>query len=376
MLVEIDHAFKIFTEEVECLSEFQKQLLTVSHPFCDPRFELGDALQPHVLEGVRQLFARRFLTAFQLPDGEYREISFLEWQDEVTAYLILVDGFYVHEDSFTKKRDNERYKIFVPAQYLQRQELRNMLRLILSEFEASGGEHTYFENLGDSVAGEFKPVDPGIPRWALRLCDVYDEYHRKRWSGHSTLEKFASSVVEAVCSASRSDVLKEQIAGSELLRRRSITCREFRRILSRGEVNVFVRSATATDPVVVPSVLWWVTRDLAEALRHHIIHAERVDRLSAYNGAAPFVDAQGFSRWLKGSREATASSGPGRPRGTRQYPGDEALVREIHDLQDRGEVISFAAGFQLIEHRVKGSSSPEANLKRLRRLSKKIRELG
>ena len=375
MLWKIGKASRVLFEAVERLGECEKQLLTVSNPFSDPRFELCGTFRPYILEGARRLFARRFLTAIQLPENKYREISYFDWQDEVTAYLILAEGFYIYEDPFTKKRDKKRHDIFVSMQSLEGDELQKMFALIVSESRPLGDEHSLFENLGNLVMGEFNPADPGIPKWGLRLCDAYDWYHRKRWSGHLTLEQFATSLVQALNRNSKSGVLKEQFAGSELLRRRSISCREFRQVLSRGEVNVFVRSANTTDPVVVPSVLWWVTRELDDVLQHHIIHADREDRLSVYNGAAPFVDAQGFSQWLKGSKTAASSTGPGRRRGTRQYPGDEALAREICDLLDRGEVGSFAAGFQRVEARVEGSSSSDANKKRLYRLVRKMREL-
>ncbi len=369
MLLPIKDAIHRISKVALGLSDTEKRILEVGHPFSDPNFELSPDQKPYVYEGIRRLFAERFLYAVQFPNGVHREIGFFEWENELGAFQILSEGFYVNESIYLGSIDVEPYPIYVHDLILSETELKKMFQLVLAFSQPLDDRISIFSNMCDTVFGTFEPTDPGIPKWGMRLCDAFNEYLQHRFSDHGSQEQFVNDILPYTNELENQETVSEGAFASEMMRRESLANKEMVLALATGELSVLARTRQAVDPVSIPPAIWWVTDSFSDVTAHQVIHVAPEDRLSAYNGASPFLDSTEFQSWLQGVFETYASPSnkkrsPGRKKGAVYYSNDHKHVAAIKSLLDSGEAATFAAAFRIIETDVLGLSS-DSKRKRL-----------
>ena len=370
MILPIIQAFQRFRDAVDAVDVERKRVLDISRWLGDPGFAIKVELEAYAYEAIRRLFRHRFISAFQIPNGEYREIPHFDWESDVNAFLVLADGYYLHRDPFAEETDAEKFEIYFDTRTIESGEIDRMLNVMLAYSRPLGDRSSIYSNLGDKVAGEFKPTDPGVPRSGIRLCDAFGEYLSRRFGPQPNKEDFVAEYLQFAEEAPNREVFLECVYGAESLRRGALAEQEFRHSLAKDEISVWVRSQLSTDPIAIPSAIWWVSNEFDDPFAHQIIHAEATDPLSLYNGAAPFLDKQDFERWLGIEWPvSTASISPakrGRKPGGRFYSNDEAAIEKIKAALANGSASTVAAAVRLFEHEIDGASL-EAKIKRMRR---------
>lgn len=370
MFIKLTDGFAHFSEATSKLSELQTKILTSSNTFRDQEFGFESNFEICPYELARRLFSEGFLIAFQLAADEYRQISQFDWQEDSSAYSILNEGFFA-SSPLSSTGDDQRYEIYIHASSISQPELECLQKLVLAHSRSLGDEHSIFQNAGDIAAGEFEPTDAGVTAEAIRLCDAFDLFAKERFRNFPQRDAWRSDLTLLVNDAKARSQVADEAFDHEELRRKFVAAAEFRVSLSMGELPVKVRARNSLDPVLLPRAYWWVTNEYEDIFGNHVIHVDKDDRFSAFNGAVPFLSKPNFESWFEKTFSKVSSHQEtgkrGRPPGATTYLSDDACVDEIKAILASGRAPSFAAAFRMLGKKVEIKSSEEASERRLRR---------